>query len=159
MEVEVITTYRCPFCKETYDTRQEAERCLAKGFKPLFEIGDIVVPQAAADKKNPHCRYGWFDGDKRWVYKDLPTAGLHGHRGIDFYYVVTHVEARGSRVGEGPHEPVYHVVTAAMTGRQGHVGGWTTQQGHIAMAKVDDPPKFVVRDSKRFIGTAMSNLL
>ena len=144
-EILVKTTYTCPICNSTYDTREEAVKCLAKKFKPKFKVGDIVFVRAG---------FGWYDGEKRWVSN--PNVKRNPEHGncfgecctFQFYYVVTFIDVDN----DDSHRPRYHVFTNAMTGKEGYHGGYTFDVHHRTPSLVKNPPKFIVEDSKKLIG-------
>jgi len=157
----IETVYRCLGCGFESKDEQAALACAKTPFSPAFKVGDIVVEAGAEE----HHRYGWHDGDARWIYRR--GDGMHGDRTPDFmsfYYVVTCVETykevtSNETTGPEAHSPVYHVRTGAMTGKDGHQGGWTRPRTHVALKLVTDPPPFIVEDSKRFLGQRSRGLL
>jgi hypothetical protein len=58
--------------------------------------------------------------------------------------------APGSIVGK--HRVRYYLETKAMSGKQGHRGGYTATRHHICPVPVKAPPKFVVTDARDLIG-------
>jgi hypothetical protein len=159
MSVEVITTFKCPICGTVYDKKEDAEKCLSKGTeKPIFRIGDIVT--IGKD-------YGWFDGDERWVVepeiakdwiaKNRPMPNFKSI--MHFYYVVSAIDVDDSDYAKTIHRARYHLKTKAMTGEQGHIGGFTFGKGHYTPKKVENPPECVVKDSKDLIGKKSEYLL
>lgn len=138
----------CEKCRGTYDTFAEAERCetMKPRRPPRHQVGDIVTYQAG---------YHWYDGDPRWVINpDVdPKKRTCQHNCFDlcctwgFFYVITAIETDHNRY-------LYHLVTSAMTGASGHARTLVTSPTDLK--KVEDPPAFVVEDSKRFIGERVS---
>lgn len=168
--IEIITSYRCPLCQSVYGTASEAMGCEAIGFHPRLKVGDIVTEGG---------RYGWFNGDERWVYKkvmdkehlekypSLPRHFVHW-----FFYVVTAVTIAKENYGPR-HAPHYHLVTRAMKtmpylpyGRKKPtksrpVSGWTVDETHLYMDLVEpeEVPTIVAKQAKRFIGHVSRNLI
>ncbi len=137
--------YECPICNNRYDTKPEAEACLAIGVDERLRVGDIVEVKFG---------YGWYDGQKDWVINpEIDPNKTHGFgRKVSwgFYYVVTDVEISGHRVR-------YSVATKAMTGENGHRGGWTGKNHY--MPKKVDAPQSVIDESRELIGNKYTNLL
>ncbi len=142
-----IVRYACSICKTEYETNREAVTCEAKGLDaPVAKVGDIVFVRAG---------FGWFDGDKRWVsnrnvLEKVPKPNPHGNCfgeccTFQFYYVVTAIDNDG-------HRRRYHIMTKAMSGKQGHRGGYTFGSHHVTMRVVKKPPLFVTKDSEDLIG-------
>lgn len=155
IKAKTITTYPCPICGKEYDTREDAEKCYAKGFKPKFKVGDIVFAKAG---------FRWYDGKKTWVsnpsVQENPEHGnCFGHCcTYRFYYVVTLIDKSDSPHDDS-HRVRYHLYTMAMSGKQGHTKGWTFDEHHLIMGKVKNPPALVFADSKKLIGKKASFLL
>ena len=157
-----IKTYQCPICDEIHSTIEKAEKCIAQGIpEPIVEVGDIVELRYG---------FGWFEGKEEWVIN--PEIGEQGDK-IDlvkknhidvpgdrqtncfgscctmgFYYVVTKIELDKER----GHILKYHIYTKAMTGNKGYREGYTYADTHVKPTKVENPPEFVVEDSKDLIG-------
>lgn len=134
----------CDKCQCVYDTFAKAERCETmkpKGL-PAFQVGDIVTYRAG---------FGWYDGDRRWISNpDVdPARPTCPHNCFDvcctwsFYYVITAIETDHDAY-------LYHLMTGAMQGPDGYSTGQAIFDS--SLKKVQDPPAFVVEDSKRFIG-------
>jgi hypothetical protein len=147
------TTYRCPICKQGYDTQEGAMHCAEKGTeKPIVEVGDIVLGAAG---------FGWYDGDRKWIKNpDVKKHPEHGNCfGIcctyAFYYVVTAIDTDP----RDAHRIRYHLFTKAMSEEEGYNSGYTFNVGHIRPRKVREPPKEVVEDSKDLIGEKAGVLL
>ena len=131
-----------------------ASNSFINDMESIFAIGDIVVPKATTRPDGEeHCRYGWYEGDKRWICRT--GLGLHDDPNCyDFYYVVTAIDGH-SRYPH-PHEIRYHVRTLALLEKA--CGGWTTMTNHIKMVKAEDPPEYVLKSSLELIGQ-LSNIL
>lgn len=144
-----ITYFQCSYCKQQYANKQQAIDCEKQPIeKPCVEVGQIVEMCFG---------YGWFDGDKRWVInldkKNAPRITEHGNCfdrccTMGFYYVVTAIE----KDKIDPHRLKYHVFTKAMTGKQGHEGGYTYFDRHVTPSPIFSAPEFVKKDSKSLIG-------
>jgi len=152
-EVRVTKRWVCPICENEDRTREEAARCTAKGKeKPIVKVGDIVLTRAG---------FGWFDGSRDWVKNpDVEKHPEHGNCFGEccthtFYYVVTAID---DYEGDS-HRIRYHLLTAAMSGKQGYRQGWTTVDGHYKPRRVKDPPEKVLAESKAFIGSKADYLL
>ena len=144
MKINLIQLYECLVCKKRYDNLAEAEKCMSIKDEQLFIVGDIVELKYG---------FGWFDGDVRWVINpdvDMTKHGFGKDCSMGFYYVITYIELDGHRVR-------YHAMTKAMSGRQGHVGGYTYNNGHYT-PKLIDAPEFVKHDSKSLIGKRIDYL-
>ena len=132
--IERVVRHRCT-CGEEYLSREEAESCLATECGPRFAVGDVVTAGGF--------RFGWFDGDERWIAARKPGRGLAGEV-FSFFYVVAFVD-RGDSVswgtGRGRHRNRYHLATLAMTNRDGYGGGYTFDEFHITPEKVENPPE------------------
>lgn len=157
MPRDLRAVYFCPVCCTAYESFSEATAC-ALTVKPLpFSVGDIVTTN--------HAAYGWHDGLDHWVkpYKAGRAADPHGVR--RFYYVVTAIGTYNEVEGRRPfhdahpngHDPVFWVRTLAM--RESYAGGWTTQDTHVPMSRVIDPPALVVEESRALIGWREKHLL
>lgn len=152
----VRTNYICETCGLTYQKGEDAFGCEAQGIRGGFDginVGDIVV-QYHRSEDTPH-RFGWQDGDPRWVAARLPAdpsrADHFRHiETLSFFYVVTAIDSRG-------HVTRHHIRTKAMA--KGYLGGWTRADTHTKIVKVDSPPAFVVEDSKDLIGQWSEALL
>lgn len=144
--VTTITQYRCDFCGCLYKRYQDARDCCERGFHPTVVEGDIVV--AGVD------RFGWFDGDPKWIAREV-EGDSHTGKVFTLYYVVTCVDADE----RDAHRPRYHLFTKAMTGEQGWESGYTFDEHHVAPRKVEDPPKYVVETSKELLGHKSECLL
>jgi hypothetical protein len=152
--MKTITEYECDICATRFAFQSAAEKCEARGLdKKLANVGDIVTVTAG---------YGWYDGDRGWVTN--PNIELRPKRPAshdqncfdrcctyEFFYVVTAIDAEN-------HRRHYHLVTLAMSGRQGHRSGWTSM-GHYRPKIVMDPPDYVIETSKSVIGETAENLL
>ncbi|KKM05074.1 hypothetical protein LCGC14_1757750 [marine sediment metagenome] len=163
--MKTIEIYGCEVCGNEYRSAAEALECEATEETPLAEVGDIVFAKAG---------YGWYDGLKSWVSNaHLPPAAQgrranpeHGNCFADcctyrFYYVVTKIDTDDrdyGQIGE-KHRVRYHLFTLAMTGKQGHRNGFTFAEQHIPPEKVENPPRAVVRGSKKLLGQAARHLL
>lgn len=157
IKAKTITTYPCPICGVEYETKEEAEKCYAKGFKPKFKVGDIVFATAG---------FGWYDGKKTWVSN--PTVKFRGNPEhgncfgacctYQFYYVVTLID-KSEYSYDDSHRVRYHLYTMAMSGKQGHTEGWTFDDRHLTPVKTKKPPASVIKDSKKLIGKKASWLL
>jgi hypothetical protein len=160
----VIPHYACSICRTEYDKREEAVACESVPEErpdPKLAPGTIVFA---------HSGFGWFDGDRRWVSNpDIlgkrdgkPCPNGYGNCfepccTYRFYYVVTIVEPPAVWVPEDryvfeKHRVRYYVETKAMSGKQGHRGGYTSLRHHIRPAPVKAPPAFVVRDARDLVG-------
>lgn len=145
--------YSCAICETVYPTKEQAAQCFLQGSLREHEIGDIVVDR----RWDKYGRYAWFDGDPLWVAADKPNIGLHGRRGISFYYVVTAIDLpREHRRGD--HSLIYHLRTLAMVNERGYGGGWTGKD-HIRMVPAINPPEAVVRQGQELIGWRAKRLL
>lgn len=121
-----------------------------------FVVGDIVVHAGAKE----HHRFGWFDGDGRWIYHR--GLGLHDRPNcMSFFYVVTYVGPAREVADWHGDEPAYHLHTGAMTHDSGYDRGWTVDEGHVRMEKVDptEVTPFILEDAKQFIGRKANKLL
>jgi hypothetical protein len=140
--MQVLTKFICPMCKAEYDHKEQAQACLDRGVdKTDLKVGDIVELKYG---------FGWFDGDKRWVIN--PDVKLkHGfgkNESMGFYYVITHMEAHEHRLR-------IYVATKAMTGANGHKGGYTYLSGHYTPKKIEAPEE-VILDAIDLIGTKLN---
>lgn len=149
-EVIVKTLYECPICKKGYNNRREAESCLKEGFNPKFKVGDIVFTKAG---------FGWFDGDEKWISnpdarKKKKHDGCHSDCcTFKFYYVISHIDADPDDL----HRVRYHVFTDAMKGC--YRDGYTFDVGHYTPELVENPPEYIVKNSKKFIAKKSGYLL
>jgi hypothetical protein len=103
--IQKIVGYQCRLCGLVHAEMDDAEKCAARGFEPVFSPGDIVVIELG---------YTWFTGDAEWVLVDKGHT-FHDRPTHAFLYVVTAVEsyqAVSLHPGDG-HEPIYHLVTGA----------------------------------------------
>lgn len=153
----MTTSYQCDLCRRVYETAAEAKACEARGVDAsIVRVGDIVFVY--------HC-FGWYDGEASWVSNPdvfLKRNGAKCPKGSSncfgsccnfrFYYVVTAIDFEG-------HRTRYHLVTLAMTGKNGHRGGYTFNAGHFVPEKVKNPPAVVVETAKKLIGQKRENLL
>ena len=166
----------CESCGTGYDRMGDAIQCEQYAMaKPIVQVGDIVIGSAG---------YGWFSGDPRWIQN--PEILVDGEKTVRrricpngdgncfspcctlvFYYVVTMIDNddERSRYGVGyQHEWRYHLFTKAIhwdkttSDRQSH-GGYTYAQTHITPKLIENPPPFVVSDSKDMIGKKAVHLL
>lgn len=148
-EIIIKTLYKCPICEKNYDNKEKAELCLKKGFSPKFKVGDIVFTKAG---------FGWFDGDEKWISNPgVRKKQKHDHCFQDcctykFYYVISHIDGDSNDL----HRVRYHVFTGAMKG--GYRDGYTFDT-HYTPKLIENPPKFIVKDSKKFIGKKSGYLL
>lgn len=144
-----ITYYRCEECETDYKTAEECKECESRGIvDKIVSVGDIVR------------RYepmGWYDGDRRWIINP-EVEGLRKSREcpnknsncfsecctMRFYHVVTAI----TKSEDDGHRWIYHLHTKAMSGKQGYMEGYV----YTGLEKVNNPPKFIVRDSKDVIG-------
>lgn len=148
--------YKCEICRTEYPTEKECFECENQPLdKPTVSVGDIVTLAYG---------FSWYDGDKNWVINPENEYGRNeecpnGHGNcfsecctMGFYYVVTAIKNHEHRVQ-------YHVFTKAMTGKNGHHGGYIYDERHINPKLVKNPPKKVVASSKDLIGKESSFLL
>lgn len=156
MKVKTYATYTCEICGTEYKEFDEAAACEAQGRpKQTLKPGDIVTIGAG---------YGWFDGDRRWVLNPDVKRKDHadGRNCFDrcctmaFFYVITKAEECSSL---GEHRIRYHLLTKAMSGKQGHRKGYTYDQHHRTPKKVANPPAWVVGDSLDVIGEEAQALI
>lgn len=130
--VDRVTRYACGYCRARYRTERGAERCEARGFRPVAGPGQVVTVAKC---------WGWFDGDPQWVSNPGIVArgcstsdGLHRVRpaagcpngndncfglccNYSFYWVVVAVDGDDfdlPRRRRGLHRPRYHVATRAI---------------------------------------------
>ena len=159
--MKTIEKYQCEICGTIHDLRSDAVACEQQGPYDAggVEIGDIVFLAAG---------YGWFDGDKRWINNPDVTGHIVGHATqscpngygncfnecctYKFYYVVTAIDQDEGIWHRQDHRARIHCATGAMTVKSGHHCGFTFVSTHITPRKIENPPEFVVKDSKRFIG-------
>lgn len=152
---KIRRSFQCDWCGIEYETIKECRDCEARGFHPTLKVGDIVLG-------NPG--YGWYDGDRRWVVnpdvRNRPKKHADGRNCFGvccnyvFYYVVTKIDGHE----DNAHRPRYHLITNAMTGKEGHRGGWTYDIDHIKVSKTQ-PSESVLDDSKRLLGEEAKCLL
>lgn len=153
--MRAITRYACGVCGKEHDSITEATACeKQKQPKAMAAVGDIVTVGAG---------YTWFDGDKRWISNpDVKPQAKHRSRNcfsscctMAFFYVVTAIDIEPGN----SHRRRYHIATNAMSGKQGHTGGYTFDTGHVSLKRVKVPPPFVLADSKKLIGKKAKGLL
>lgn len=160
--------YACESCGTEYRTRAEAAQCEARAaaIKPTVSVGDIVTARAG---------FGWYDGDRKWITNaNKVDPQRHGNPGpfkrhecphgdgncfsecctFSFYYVVTHIDAEAES-----HRPRYHLVTNAMTGKQGYHAGYTYDEDHVAPKLATRVPRHVRLTSRALIGEKATSLL
>ena len=157
--------YHCDMCNASYDTLAAAEACEKDRPRPKLKVGDIVHGKSG---------WTWFNGDPLWIENHAARGGQpSGHQAgglakggkhardlncfgpcctYSFYYVVV-------KVDYDEHRCRYWLVTGAMNGKEGHLGGRTYDSGHIAMRKVRRPPPFVVESSKALLHERIPHLL
>lgn len=148
---EVI--YKCLGCQYPHRTMEQAQECenqSTRAFGGDIKVGDIVTANTG---------YQWFDGDSRWISnytedqprrkKRLPCptdpsdTNCHiGCCGYNMYFVVTAIAVKD-------HKFIYHCVTKALGPSY---SGWTSVVDGRKLTKVENPPEFVVEDSKDLIG-------
>lgn len=64
-DLQVKTVYKCPICRKEYDTYEDAEKCLNKGYdKPLLKVGDII-------------KYKYFDEIREFEIIEIKKLGGH----------------------------------------------------------------------------------
>lgn len=162
-------TYQCDICEQAFTTPEEAQICEQRGReKAIVAIGDIVFAKSG---------YGWFDGDEKWVSNPKVRMNMHGTKlsahqvpapgpcrdpgsncfddccTFKFYYVVTAIDWVDGYDDRKPgHRVRYTVLTKAMSGKEGHTGGWTYNSGHYNLELVKNPPAAVVKDAESLIG-------
>lgn len=156
--MKLIKMWRCETCGTDYTDPVAAEACEALGFKPSFEVGQIVTCRSG---------FGWYDGMRSWVTN--PDAGngepcpVGNSNCFDecctysFYYVVTYVDG-DQGVGcdmSALHRPRYHLATNAM--QTGYRIGYTFDDGHLRPVVVENPPR--LRGARKLIGTRASGLV
>ena len=151
--------YRCSVCQSMYETQGAAEACAAQGIRGMdtghaLEVGDVVVG---------YPRYGWFDGDPKWVVNpdkghiaqfDELANKFKGSQMHSFYYVVTHIgldPGSFNRAYNG-HRLQYWVKTKAMSGTQGYVVGYTTSTHSLMYKPEKEPPKSVLDAAPNMVG-------
>ncbi len=151
--------WACNVCGREWALPAEAEACAARGLAvEIVKPGDIVFLSAG---------YGWYDGDATWVSNPKVKLKLDGAKcpngnkscyshccTFRFYYVITAVD----RDPEDGHRARYHVETRAMTGKQGHHGGYTYEVHHVRPKLVVDPPDAVVKAGAKLVGHVFRNL-
>lgn len=146
--MKIVDKYICEICNKEYDNLIDADICEKQGIeKSLFKVGDIVYVKAG---------YGWYDGDKRWIINPKEKIKKNPKHGncfgkcctMAFYYVITTIDQDPSE----PHRIRYHLYTNAMSGKEGYQEGYTRVDTHYTPELIKNPPKFVIRDSKKLIG-------
>lgn len=170
--MKTVPRYICEVCESEYEEPGEASACEARGFKPSFSVGDVVVG---------HYGFGWFDGDERWVSNHgvIVLKGTPGHAcengdsncfgpccTYGFFYVVTFVDGDDfhlrwrERFGARAclHRPRYHLATLAMVDN-GYQSGYTFDEGHHRMTKVPHPPAHVLETMAPLLGLKAGRLL
>ncbi len=166
----IVTRWACNECRAQYDNENEARACENRPLQPpIVAAGDIVTVKAG---------FGWFDGDRSWVLNadavdpkkiggETPLRLLYPKRKCPngdgncfgdcctfvFLYVVTHIS-----LDPGTHRVRYHLVTPAMSGRQGYRVGWTCYPGHHLPVRANVPAA-IVREGAALIGTVAEHLL
>jgi hypothetical protein len=157
-----IEQWQCLICRKLYHSRDEAIKCANQKFEPSFKVGDIVTCGGK--------RFGWFDGDERWVLNydskkcRIEAIGkvsghvLIDHRGEDwlqFVYVITAVD----NCEYDPHRVRYHLFTRAMSGRQGHNAGHTYDEYHVKPVLLPNPPQYLKYSSRGLLRRKTETLL
>ena len=144
--MKTITRFVCEICNEQYDNARDAEKCEQQGIeKALYKTGDIVEITKG---------FGWYDGDKRWIINPkVKRNPKHGNCFgkcclMVFYYAITAID----QDPDEPHRIRYHLFTNAMSGKQGYKEGYTRAETHYTPKIIKNPPKFIVKDSKKLIG-------
>jgi predicted nucleic acid-binding Zn ribbon protein len=170
-----IERYACESCGTEYRTVAEAAECEARAAaakKTRLEVGDIVFARAG---------FGWYDGDREWIANankvDPQRRGNPGpiQKGkcpngdgncfgecctFKFYYVVTHIdEDNFNNEARRLHRPRYHLMTKAMTGKQGYGSGYTFDDGHWKPTLAQGVPAAVRLASRALIGEKATTLL
>ena len=136
-----LQLWQCPVCHFTSSDYEEVKKCICQEdeYKPTAKVGDILYSQYPS--------YGWKDGDELWVHHRSKTeTGFEDNKLMSFFYVVTHIDRWEGR----EHEPRYHLVTCAMSGKQGHRGGYIGDLNSYTIAK--KIPNKVQKDAKKLIG-------
>lgn len=148
--VALSVRYVCRYCRTEYAELPEALLCARKGFKPSFQVGDLVTM---------YPRYAWFDNEADWLLPDAPFGGPvkvinSEQNAFRFLYVVTYVDgdpcarmevtAAGVREAyRARHRPRHHLKTLALGGPNFHTRGWaggfTFDLGHYAPIPLPDP--------------------
>jgi len=139
---------RCKVGKKTFSAGNEKEFFDAfvklVPVKPKVNVGDIVTKE---------CGYGWFDGDKKWVVNPRQCDNRNPKHGncfqccctMGFYYVVTAIDRDFDDISRLR----YHLITNAMTGKDGH-RQFYTYEGSIT--KVKRPKKYLITTSRKLLG-------
>jgi hypothetical protein len=136
------TLYACLICGRNFEAEPQAVLCETRPEdKPLAKVGDICT--VGGD------RFGWCDGDRRWLVN--PKA----EKGLQFYYVLTHIDGDP----ENPHRTRYHFFTKAMSPKSGYNKGTTFNVHHFTPRLILEPPAFVVNDSKDLVGKIAEYIL
>ena len=157
MKTTTRTFYQCEICLLEYPRSRPAYNCEAEGMPDkAVEVGDIVEIRYG---------FGWYDGDKKWVInpknnrksegKKCPKKGTNCFSKcctMGFYYVITHI----NKDPDDGHRWRYHIATKSMV--KGWADGYTYTSGHYAPKKIENPPKYVVKDSKDLIGEIAKHL-
>jgi hypothetical protein len=145
--MKILETYQCETCGNTSSNKSQVLACESIPLEtPIFEVGEIVFVKNG---------FGWFDGEPAWIsnfkaVQENRTAQSHGNCfqsccTYRFYYVITAIEQDGHRLK-------YYVVTNAMTGTQGHRGGYTYTKGHITPQRAGIAPPLVTQQAQKLIG-------
>ena len=156
--MKTLTRYACDWCNAEYKTKAETAACEADPGKQLTEVGDIVFNGSG---------FCWYDGDAGWISN--PDIRLRGKcpKGdsncfgacctYQFFYVVTAIDREPRPLGwmEPRHPWSYHLVTLAMSGAQGHRGGYV----YSIRKAVGVPPAHVTTTSKDVLGTKWDHSL
>jgi hypothetical protein len=134
--------YFCPVCLSMHRTEAGARLCAESTPEPVAKVGDVILM---------YPRYGWFDGDKRWVEKNT-GVDHNGMPLLAFWYVITAIDHEEHRVR-------YHVDSRAIKSQR--VGGYTFTDGHLWEwpnhgRKV---PKAVLDEAPKMVGTKFNHLL
>lgn len=152
--MRILTKYECEICRKEYDSEQSALECEKREIRlSKFKVGDIVYVCAG---------FTWYD-DRRWVINPrVKLGGIKEHGNCSgkcctyaFYYVVTAITHRSCE----RHRLAYHVSTNAITRNRGFEGGFVTIPGHRELELIKNPPKFIVKDSKKLIGRSYTLLV
>lgn len=135
--------YFCPGCEARYTTRKEAVECSGTDEVPTFKVGQIVCIDI---------RYGWFDGDEKWLVKNGKDDGRQMYAA---YFVVTAVDYNRTC---NAHRCRYHVKTLGIkNGNPTGSIGYTTST-HYPLQRVPQNPVLVAEGAK-FIGETTDHLL
>ena len=136
------TLYACQICGRNFETEPQAVLCETRPEDaPIAKVGDICTVGGE--------RFGWCDGDRRWLVN--PKA----EKGLQFYYVLTHIDGDP----DNPHRTRYHFFTKAMTGKQGYNKGTSYNSGHFTVRPIKKPKAFLVKDSRDLIGQMAEHIL